>query len=143
MWLKISPNRAEIRSLRFKLPPKTPIAIRCHPFVLDEIAAARDNNLHDFDQALFGHLGHVASNTLRSFWLGMTNGRFSSSPTHDETRRYYQQINRLSANIALLSDIAMGVLGGSLKRKERISARLGDILSHIFLASAALKRYED
>lgn len=118
-------------------------AIRCHPFVLDEIAAARDNNLHDFDQALFGHLGHVASNTLRSFWLGMTNGRFSSSPTHDETRRYYQQINRLSANIALLSDIAMGVLGGSLKRKERISARLGDILSHIFLASAALKRYED
>lgn len=118
-------------------------AIRCHPYVLDEIAAARDNNLHDFDRALFGHIGHVASNTLRSLWLGITNGRLSNSPTNDETRRYYQQINRLSANMALLSDVSMGVLGGSLKRRERISARLGDILSHIFLASAALKRYED
>lgn len=118
-------------------------AIRCHPYVLDEIAAARDNNLHDFDRALFGHIGHVASNTLRSLWLGITNGRLSHSPTNDETRRYYQQINRLSANMALLSDVSMGVLGGSLKRRERISARLGDILSHIFLASAALKRYED
>lgn len=118
-------------------------AIRCHPYVLDEIAAARDNNLHDFDNALFGHLGHVASNTLRSLWLGITNGRLSTAPTKDETRRYYQQINRLSANMALLSDVAMGVLGGSLKRRERISARLGDILSHIFLASAVLKRYED
>lgn len=103
----------------------------------------RDSNLHDFDRALFGHIGHVASNTLRSIWLGITNGRLSTSPTNDETRRYYQQINRLSANMALLSDVSMGVLGGSLKRRERISARLGDILSHIFLASAALKRYED
>ncbi|WP_337237661.1 acyl-CoA dehydrogenase FadE [Proteus faecis] len=118
-------------------------AIRCHPYVLDEIAAARDNNLHDFDRALFGHIGHVISNTLRSLWLGITNGRLSNSPTNDETRRYYQQINRLSANMALLSDVSMGVLGGSLKRRERISARLGDILSHIFLASATLKRYED
>lgn len=118
-------------------------AIRCHPYVLDEIAAARDNNLHDFDRALFGHIGHVVSNTLRSLWLGITNGRLSNSPTNDETRRYYQQINRLSANMALLSDVSMGVLGGSLKRRERISARLGDILSHIFLASAVLKRYED
>lgn len=56
-------------------------AIRCHPYVLDEIAAARDNNLHDFDHALFGHLGHVASNTLRSLWLGITNGRLSTAPT--------------------------------------------------------------
>uniref|UniRef100_UPI003C76A7DE acyl-CoA dehydrogenase domain-containing protein n=1 Tax=Escherichia coli TaxID=562 RepID=UPI003C76A7DE len=84
-----------------------------------------------------------ASNTLRSLWLGITNGRLSTAPTKDETRRYYQQINRLSANMALLSDVAMGVLGGRLKRRERISARLGDILSHIFLASAVLKRYED
>ena len=52
-------------------------AIRCHPYVLDEIAAARDNNLHDFDHALFGHLGHAASNTLRSLWLGITNGRLA------------------------------------------------------------------
>ncbi|MDC9597643.1 acyl-CoA dehydrogenase FadE [Xenorhabdus anantnagensis] len=118
-------------------------AIRCHPYVLAEIAAAESNNVKDFDKALFGHLGHVASNTLRSLWLGITKGRTSSSPANDATRRYYQQINRLSSNLALLSDVSMGVLGGSLKRRERISARLGDILSQIFLASATLKRYED
>ncbi|MDC9594164.1 acyl-CoA dehydrogenase FadE [Xenorhabdus sp. IM139775] len=118
-------------------------AIRCHPYVLAEIAAAENNNVKAFDKALFGHLGHVASNTLRSLWLGITKGRTSHSPVKDATRRYYQQINRLSANLALLSDVSMGVLGGSLKRRERISARLGDILSQIFLASATLKRYED
>ncbi|WP_338803314.1 acyl-CoA dehydrogenase FadE [Xenorhabdus griffiniae] len=118
-------------------------AIRCHPYVLAEIAAAESNNVKHFDKALFGHLGHVASNTLRSLWLGITKGRTSRSPVNDATRRYYQQINRLSANLALLSDVSMGVLGGSLKRRERISARLGDILSQIFLASATLKRYED
>ncbi|OTA18016.1 putative acyl-CoA dehydrogenase [Xenorhabdus vietnamensis] len=118
-------------------------AIRCHPYVLAEIAAAESNNVKDFDKALFGHLGHVASNTLRSLWLGITKGRTSRSPVNDATRRYYQQLNRLSSNLALLSDVSMGVLGGSLKRRERISARLGDILSQVFLASATLKRYED
>ncbi|SFU74718.1 acyl-CoA dehydrogenase FadE [Xenorhabdus koppenhoeferi] len=118
-------------------------AIRCHPYVLAEIAAAESNDVKAFDKALFGHLGHVASNTLRSLWLGITKGRTSGSPVNDATRRYYQHINRLSANLALLSDVSMGVLGGSLKRRERISARLGDILSQIFLASATLKRYED
>ncbi|MDX7990017.1 acyl-CoA dehydrogenase FadE [Xenorhabdus littoralis] len=118
-------------------------AIRCHPYVLAEIAAAESNDVKAFDKALFGHLGHVASNTLRSLWLGIAKGRTSSSPVNDATRRYYQHINRLSANLALLSDVSMGVLGGSLKRRERISARLGDILSQIFLASASLKRYDD
>ena len=118
-------------------------AIRCHPFVLEEMAAAQDNNLHKFDKAVFGHIGHVVSNQFRSFWLGLTNGRGSHAPTKDETRRYYQMLNRQSANLALLSDVAMGVLGGSLKRRERISARLGDILSNLYLASATLKRYED
>ncbi|MDR0219121.1 MAG: acyl-CoA dehydrogenase FadE [Enterobacteriaceae bacterium] len=118
-------------------------AIRCHPYVLAEIAAAEHNDVKGFDKALFGHLGHVASNTLRSLWLGITNGRTSSVPVNDATRRYYQHINRLSANLALMSDVSMGVLGGSLKRRERISARLGDVLSQIFLATASLKRYED
>ncbi|CDL83905.1 acyl-CoA dehydrogenase FadE [Xenorhabdus cabanillasii] len=118
-------------------------AIRCHPYVLAEIAAAEDNDVKAFDKALFGHLGHVASNTLRSLWLGITNGRTSNAPVNDATRRYYQHINRLSANLALMSDVSMGILGGSLKRRERISARLGDILSQLFLATATLKRYED
>ncbi|UYU32710.1 acyl-CoA dehydrogenase FadE [Siccibacter colletis] len=118
-------------------------AIRCHPYVLEEMAAAQSNDLNAFDQLLFSHIGHVGSNMMRSFWLGLTNGLTSRSPTRDATRRYYQHINRVSANLALMSDISMAVLGGSLKRRERISARLGDVLSQLYLASAALKRYED
>lgn len=118
-------------------------AIRCHPYILAEMAAAQNRDLHAFDKALFSHIGHVASNGMRSLWLGLTAGRTSGAPTRDATRRYYQHLNRLSANLALLSDIAMSVLGGSLKRRERISARLGDVLSQLYLASATLKRYED
>ncbi|MCS3432470.1 acyl-CoA dehydrogenase FadE [Klebsiella sp. BIGb0407] len=118
-------------------------AIRCHPYVLEEMAAAQSNSLDAFDKLLFKHIGHVNSNLVRSLWLGITNGLTSSSPTRDATRRYYQHLNRLSANLALLSDVAMAVLGGSLKRRERISARLGDVLSQLYLASAVLKRYQD
>ncbi len=118
-------------------------AIRCHPYVLDEMTAAQNNDVNAFDKLLFRHIGHVGSNKVRSFWLGLTNGRTSATPTRDATRRYYQQMNKLCANLALLSDVSMAVLGGSLKRRERISARLGDILSQLYLASAALKRYED
>lgn len=99
-------------------------AIRCHPYVLDEMAAAQDNSVPRFDKLLFSHLGHVGSHKVRSFWLGLTDGRTSATPTKDATRRYYQQINRMSSNLALLSDVSMGVLG-ALKRRERISARLG------------------
>ncbi|MEX9771679.1 acyl-CoA dehydrogenase FadE [Morganella morganii] len=118
-------------------------AIRCHPYVLTEMAAAADNQLNDFDNALFAHIGHVLTAATRSFWLGLSRGHFSPSPFRDATRRYYQHLNRLSANLALLSDIAMATLGGSLKRRERISARLGDILSQLYLASATLKRFDE
>ncbi|VGH65494.1 acyl-CoA dehydrogenase FadE [Klebsiella pneumoniae] len=118
-------------------------AIRCHPYLLEEMAAAQNNDLNAYDKLLFKHIGHVGSNKVRSFWLGLTGGRTSSAPTRDATRRYYQQMNRLSANLALLSDVSMAVLGGSLKRRERISARLGDVLSQLYLASAVLKRYDD
>lgn len=118
-------------------------AIRCHPYVLEEMAAAQTNDVNAFDKLLFKHIGHVGSNKMRSLWLGLTNGLTSATPTKDATKRYYQYLNRLSANLALLSDVSMAVLGGSLKRRERISARLGDVLSQLYLASAVLKRYED
>ena len=118
-------------------------AIRCHPYVLEEMAAAQNNDVNAFDKLLFKHIGHVGSNKMRSLWLGLTNGLTSATPTKDSTKRYYQYMNRLSANLALLSDVSMAVLGGSLKRRERISARLGDILSQLYLASSVLKRYDD
>ncbi|MDP2560112.1 acyl-CoA dehydrogenase FadE [Psychrobium sp. 1_MG-2023] len=122
-------------------------AIRCHPYVLAELDAANEKDdrlaLEAFDKAVFGHIGFAISNFARSLWLGLTNSRFSAAPFKDETKRYYQHMNRFSANLAFLSDIAMASLGGDLKRKERISARLGDILSQLYLTSATLKRYDD
>ena len=120
-------------------------AIRCHPYVLEEMDAAYSQDsdaLDKFDAALAGHVSFTLSNLVRSFWLGLTDGRFSSAPVNDSTSRYYQQLNRYSANIAFLSDISMAVLGGTLKRKERLSARLGDILSQLYLSSATLKRFD-
>lgn len=121
-------------------------AIRCHPYVLSEMAAAHSDHpaaLEQFDQALAGHISFTLSNFVRSIWFGLTDGYGSSSPTKDATQRYYQKLNRYSANLALLADISMATLGGSLKRKERLSARLGDILSQLYLSSATLKRFEN
>lgn len=122
-------------------------AIRCHPYVLAELEAAKMENtsdaIDDFDHALFGHVGFAVSNILRSFWFSLTGSRFISAPFNDKTRRYYQLLTRFSTNLAMLSDIAMATLGGDLKRRERISARLGDVLSYLYLASATLKRFND
>jgi len=122
-------------------------AIRSHPYVLKEIAAAHEPNhklaLHQFDTALFGHIGFALSNAARSFVFALSNGHGVPAPPGSETRRYYQQLTRFSAAFALSADVAMAVLGGSLKRRERISARLGDALSMLYLGSAALKRFED
>lgn len=121
-------------------------AIRCHPFVLQEMEASAEKGpdaLKKFDKAVFGHIGFAISNFVRSLFYGFGGHRLSSVPASDETRKYYQQMNRFSANMALLSDIAMGKLGGSLKRKERVSARLGDMLSYLYIGSCVLKRYHD
>jgi acyl-CoA dehydrogenase len=122
-------------------------AIRCHPYVLAELAAANQTDdviaLKEFDHALFGHIGFAISNVVRSLWFSLTGARILKAPFRDETSRYYQLLTRFSSNLAMLSDISMLTLGGDLKRKERISARLGDVLSHLYLSSATLKRFND
>ncbi|MGB5245529.1 MAG: acyl-CoA dehydrogenase, partial [Woeseia sp.] len=122
-------------------------AIRCHPFVLRELQAAQDadeaRGLAEFDRALFGHVGYAISNLARSFFLALTHAKFSRVPLNTPTRRYYQNINRYSAAFALASDFAMLTLGGKLKIKELLSARLGDVLSSMYLASAVLKHFEN
>ena len=122
-------------------------AIRCHPFVLRELQAAgdedQDRGLIEFDDALFGHIGYAISNVARSFFLALTHAKFSQVPLNTPTRRYYQNINRYSAAFALASDFAMLTLGGDLKKRELLSARLGDILSAMYLASCVLKHFEN
>ena len=124
-------------------------AIRCHPYVLAERRATTEPDRHlaskDFDRALWGHVSFAVSNTARAFLHGISGSRLAWAPSKAaaETRRYYRHLNRFSACLAFLADIAMLTLGGSLKRREKLSARLGDVLSMLYLASATLKRYED
>lgn len=122
-------------------------AIRGHPFVREEIEATHDEDgrraLVRFDRALFGHVGFVVTNVCRALWLGLSEARLARVPGDAHTRRYYQQLTRMSAGFALVADLCMLTLGGSLKRRELLSARLGDILSQLYLACAALKRYHD
>lgn len=122
-------------------------AILCHPWVLKEMKAATlpdpDERLREFDKNLFGHIGFAISNAVRSWWYGLVNARFGAAPGDTYTRRYYRKLNRYSAALALMADTSMLLLGGKLKFKESLSGRLGDVLSHLYIVSAMLKRYED
>ena len=123
-------------------------AIRCHPYLLPEMHAAHNadarQGLVDFDKALWGHIGYTIKNGFRALWLGMTGSHFVgvNVDVAPEVRRYYQQMTRFSAAFAFLADISLLVLGGSVKRREKLSARLGDILAQMYLISCTLKRFE-
>jgi acyl-CoA dehydrogenase len=122
-------------------------AIRCHPYVLKELQATQiadyRERLTAFDRALFQHIGFAISNAVRSFVLGITHAKIGSAPGDKYVRRYYRKLNRYASALALVADTSMLLLGGKLKFKEKISARLGDVLSNLYIASAMLKRYED
>jgi acyl-CoA dehydrogenase len=120
-------------------------AVRCHPWVLKEMNAARnpdrEKGVLDFDKALLGHIGYALSNAARSIVMAMTFARFTRVPVSGPTRRYFQHINRYSASFSFAADVAMLALGGYLKKKETLSARLGDVLSMMYLASMVLKHH--
>jgi len=118
-------------------------AIRCHPYIQKEMAALQQNDLRQFDDLLFQHIGFFMHNMAAGFWLGLTNARFHKVPGNRNTRRYYRQIARLSAGFALFADFALLTLGGTLKRKERLSGLFADVLSNLYLCSCVLKHYQD
>src|SRR5918994_5047817 len=122
-------------------------AIRCHPYVLREMMAARNpdrrKGVDDFDRALFGHIGFTISNAVRSLIMALTLARFTHVPLKGPNARYFQHIVRFSASFAFAVDVAMLTLGGYLKKKENLSARLGDVLSSLYLASMVLKHHEN
>ncbi len=99
----------------------------------------------EFDDAFTSHIGHVLSNGIRAFVYGLTRAAFAPTPRNcsSDTRHYFKHVSRLSAAFAFLADMSMMAMGGALKRKEKISGRLGDVLSMMYLVSATLKRYED
>lgn len=122
-------------------------AIRCHPYLLREMTAASnpdyDAGLLAFDNALFAHIGFTASNFARAKMLGLTGARLLRSPLPGEAARHFKQIERMSAAFAMLADITLLVLGGKFKFMERLSGRFADVLSHLYMASAAVKRFVD
>ncbi|MXV06277.1 MULTISPECIES: acyl-CoA dehydrogenase [Xanthomonas] len=122
-------------------------AILCHPWVMKEMKAAGNPDhkagVDEFDRNLFGHIGFAISNAVRSLWFGLTAARIGAAPGDAYTRRYFRKLDRYSANLALMADVSMLMLGGKLKFKESLSGRLGDVLSHVYMTSAMLKRYHD
>ncbi|MFQ6046467.1 MAG: acyl-CoA dehydrogenase [Gemmatimonadales bacterium] len=118
-------------------------AIRSHPYVQDEMMGAAQGDASRFDRGFFGHVGFVASNTVRAFLLGITDGRMRRPPVRGKVKHFFGRLTRMSAAFVLVSDFAMATLGGKLKRREKLSGRLADALAWMYLASAALKRYMD
>lgn len=120
-------------------------AIRCHPYIFQEMQAAENKDkqagLIAFDRALFAHLGFIISNKSRAFFLALTRGYLARAPKN-ELKRYYQELSRYCAAFTLVADVAMLTMGAKLKRKEKLSARLGDLLSLLYMGSASLKYYE-
>ncbi|MDQ6982177.1 MAG: acyl-CoA dehydrogenase [Mariprofundus sp.] len=121
-------------------------AMRCHPYLQEEIEAASidgEEGVNRFDKALMSHLAYTIANAARAVLYGVSGGWLAPSPVAGVTARYYKQIARFSAATSAMADLALLVLGGSLKRKESISGRFADALAYLYLCSAVLKRFED
>jgi acyl-CoA dehydrogenase len=118
-------------------------AIRCHPFLLKEMMALAEDDRAAFYKAFRGHVGHAVLTLLRAFGRSWTRGAFAPRPVGGKLGKHYAQLSRYAAVLAFFSDMAFLSLGGGLKRKEMISARLGDVLAELYLLSGALKRFED
>jgi len=122
-------------------------ALRAHPYLYREVAAAQHadprQGLIDFDQAFGGHVSFMLGNIVGSFVHGLTFGRFAPAPDKGEMTHWYRQLSRYAQSFALVGDWTVAYLGGDLKRKQRLSGRMADILSDLYLLSALLRRYED
>jgi len=117
-------------------------AIRCHPYALTEIEALMEGDVETFDEAFWSHVGHVVRNGFRAFGLSLTRGWLSRSPVDGPAASYFRKMAWASASFAFFADLALGSLGGALKRKEKIAGRFADILSWMYLGTAVLTRFE-
>jgi len=121
--------------------------LRAHPYLLKEIQAAQNRDrragLEAFDAAFGGHTGFMLRNIAASFLHGVTNGNFASSPNEGSMAKWYRRLHRYAQDFALVADWTTVVLGGALKRKQKLSGRMADILGDLYLMSATLKRFEE
>jgi acyl-CoA dehydrogenase len=125
-------------------------AIRCHPYLLKEIFALeepdREKALEAFDEAFWGHAGHLCKTLWRAWLRSWSAGLLSPAPRDPDEREvaaFYRQLSRYSAVFAACADFALLTLGGALKKKELLSGRFADILTELYMMSAVLKRWRD
>jgi acyl-CoA dehydrogenase len=117
-------------------------ALRAHPYAFKEVDAIEKKDVNAFDAAFWGHVGHIVKNSIRSFCLSATRGYITYFKYSGPLKMYYRRLEWASASFAILSDLAMGTLGGSLKFREKVTGRFADILAWMYIATATLKRFE-
>ncbi|MBY5937472.1 acyl-CoA dehydrogenase [Marinobacter nauticus] len=122
-------------------------AIRCHPFIVEEIEAAgmedQDKAAKKFDGIFYRHLAHTTRNALRAFVLGLSKGWLESAPRQGDIQKYYRQLGRFSAAFALMTDVTLLTVGGGLKARQRLSGRMADCLVHLYYATAVIKQWHE
>ncbi|MCE3268366.1 MAG: fadE [Burkholderiales bacterium] len=118
-------------------------AMRSHPFIRTEYESLTSGSIQEFDKAMFGHIAYFLNNMVRSIFHAFTGGMLATGYKSSKFNCYYKQITRLSAAFAYANDVALIILGGELKRKERLSARFGDVMSYLYMACASLKYFKD
>ena len=117
-------------------------ALRAHPYAFKEVDAVTKGDLTAFDRAFWGHIGHITRNAFRSIVLSITRGYLAPAPVHPELKQYVRRLTWSSATFAIMADVAMGTLGGSLKFREKIAGRFADILGWMYIATATLRRFK-
>ena len=122
-------------------------AIRCHPFIVEEIEAAgmedQDKAAKKFDGIFYRHLAHTTRNALRAFVLGLSKGWLESAPRQGDIQKYYRQLGRFSAAFALMTDVTLLTVGGGLKARQRLSGRMADCLVQLYYATAVIKQWHE
>ncbi|XOZ33201.1 acyl-CoA dehydrogenase [Halomonadaceae bacterium KBTZ08] len=122
-------------------------AIRCHPYMIQEIEAAGMEDtgkaVRQFDGIFFAHIAHTTRNVLRSLVLGLTGGLLEPAPGKGGLRRYYQQLSRFASAFSVLTDVGLLTLGGSLKGRQRFTGRMTDALVGLYYASASIKQWHE
>ena len=115
--------------------------IKSHPYIYKQITALKNNNVENFDDAFFSHIGLVFNSFCKSLVYYFSRGQISCQKGH--FKRYKQKLTWVSAEFTLLTNVALGILGPSLKKRENISARFGDVLSNCYLITATLREFEN
>ncbi len=112
-------------------------SMACHPFIRDEFYAIAQQDKEAFGHLIWKHIAYFMRNFAKTIGSAWTGGLLITTPD-GPLRREYQRLERLSYAFSWLADLSLISLGGDLKRKERLSARLADGLSYLYMAMAVL-----